>query len=93
MFNFISMLARRILVMSGIILSLSAIILSSAFSALALASTYPAVITKITDGDTVWVRTGAGRIKLRLLGIDTHENTTLTRLLGDILYIVRYVEF
>ena len=72
---------------SKFILTLSTIILSCpAFSALApaLASGDPAVITKITDGDTVWVRTGSRRIKLRLLGIDTPEEYYSKKMLKDV---------
>lgn len=32
-----------------------------------------ATLTKVSDGDTVWVLIGGRRVKLWLLGIDTHE--------------------
>jgi len=37
------------------------------------ADTYQTKITKITDGDTVWIQVNHKYIKLRLLGIDTPE--------------------
>ena len=48
-----------------------------------LNKTYPAVITKITDGDTVWVRMQGKRVKLRLLGIDTPEKYSSRKLYRD----------
>jgi micrococcal nuclease len=44
-----------------------------AFSISSFSATYKAVVTKITDGDTIWVKAKHKRIKLRLLGIDTPE--------------------
>jgi len=35
--------------------------------------TYQAVVLKVSDGDTVWVRIDHKEVKLRLLGIDTPE--------------------
>ena len=85
MFNFILRFTCRSLGACEIVFILSAIILSfPAFSALALASTYPAVITKITDGDTVWVRMYGSRVKLRLLGIDTPEEYYSKKMLKDV---------
>ena len=67
--------------MKKVLLSLLVLFLS-AYPA--LAATYPAVITKITDGDTVWVRTGYKRIKLRLLGIDTPEEYYSKKMVKDV---------
>ncbi len=33
----------------------------------------PFAVTKVVDGDTIWVRVGGDRVKLRLIGIDTPE--------------------
>ena len=67
------------------VVSLSVIILSfPAFPVSALVSGYPAVITKITDGDTVWVRTDGRRIKLRLPGINTPEKYYSKKMLKDV---------
>jgi endonuclease YncB( thermonuclease family) len=36
---------------------------------------FKGVISKVVDGDTIWVKSGAYRIKVRLLGIDSPEQT------------------
>jgi len=56
----------------------------SSISSVAFAATYQAVITKITDGDTVWVRMHGNRVKLRLLGIDTPEEYYSKKMLKDV---------
>jgi micrococcal nuclease len=33
----------------------------------------PFAVTKVVDGDTIWVRTGPTRVKVRLIGLDTPE--------------------
>lgn len=33
----------------------------------------PFPVTKVVDGDTIWVRIGGDRVKVRLIGIDTAE--------------------
>ena len=48
------------------------------------AGTYQATITKITDGDTVWVKMHHKRVKLRLLGIDTPEEYYSKKMLKDV---------
>jgi len=44
---------------------------------------YPAIVLKITDGDTVWVLMAGQRLKLRLLGIDTPEKFASRKLDRD----------
>jgi micrococcal nuclease len=44
-----------------------------AFSISSFSATYQAVVTKISDGDTVWVKINNKKVKLRFLGIDTPE--------------------
>ncbi len=56
----------------------------SSISSVAFAATYRATITKITDGDTVWVRMHGSRVKLRLLGIDTPEEYYSKKMLKDV---------
>ncbi len=36
-------------------------------------ATGPFPVTKIVDGDTIWIRQPTGKVKVRLLGIDTPE--------------------
>ena len=55
-----------------------------AFSVTSFAGTYQATITKITDGDTVWVKMHGKRVKLRLLGIDTPEEYPSRKMDKDI---------
>ena len=56
----------------------------SLFSLTSFAGTYQATITKITDGDTVWVKMHHKRVKLRLLGIDTPEEYYSKKMLKDV---------
>jgi micrococcal nuclease len=44
-----------------------------AFSLSSFSASYKGIITKISDGDTIWVKMNHKRVKLRLLGIDTPE--------------------
>ena len=54
------------------------------FSLTSFAGTHQATITKITDGDTVWVKMHHKRVKLRLLGIDTPEEYPSRKMDKDI---------
>ncbi len=68
------------LVLSIIFASIFSISFISTFAA-----TYRAIITKITDGDTVWVRMHGSRVKLRLLSaIDTPEKYYSKKMLKDV---------
>ncbi len=49
------------------------ILLFLSLATVSFASQHRAILTKITDGDTVWVRMDGNQVKLRLLGIDTPE--------------------
>ena len=53
-------------------------------STTSFSATYQATITKITDGDTVWVKMHGKRVKLRLLGIDTPEEYPSKKMDKDI---------
>ncbi len=53
-------------------------------SSMAFAATYQAVILKVSDGDTVWVKMHHKRVKLRLLGIDTPEEYYSKKMLKDV---------
>ena len=55
-----------------------------AFSLSSFSASYEAVITKISDGDTVWVKADHERVKLRLLGIDTPEEYPSRKMSRDI---------
>jgi len=72
--------------MSKFVLSIifASIFSISSISSVAFAATYHATITKITDGDTVWVRMHGSRVKLRLLGIDTPEEYYSKKMLKDV---------
>ncbi len=65
----------------GKVVAIAALLL---FSVSAYSATYPATITKITDGDTVWVRMHGSYVKLRLLGIDTPEEYYSKKMLKDV---------
>ena len=47
------------------------------------AKTFTAIIWKVSDGDTVWVKKGNKKIKLRLIGIDTPEKFSGYKLTRD----------
>jgi micrococcal nuclease len=55
-----------------------------AFSVSSFSATYQAVITKISDGDTVWVKMNHKKVKLRLLGIDTPEEYPSRKMSKDL---------
>ena len=63
-------------------LSILLLFLSLAF--VSFAGQYHAILTKITDGDTVWVIMGGNQIKLRLLGIDTPEEWPSRKMNKDV---------
>ena len=63
---------------------LAVITLIFVFSLTSFAGTYQATITKITDGDTIWVAMHGKRVKLRLLGIDTPEEYPSRKMDKDI---------
>ena len=65
------------------------ILLAIIISPSVFAATYQATITKITDGDTVWVRMHGSRVKLRLLGIDAPEEYYSKKILKDVRMCVR----
>lgn len=48
------------------------------------AGQFKATVTKITDGDTVWVKMHGKRVKLRLLGIDTPEEYHSKKMTKDL---------
>ncbi len=52
---------------------ISVIIILFCLPGLSFAGQFKATVLKITDGDTIWVKTQGKRVKLRLLGIDTPE--------------------
>ena len=64
------------------ILNLVVLVTFSSFTS--FADTYQAVILKISDGDTVWVKVHGKRVKLRLLGIDTPEEYPSRKMDKDI---------
>ena len=43
-----------------------------------------ATVTKISDGDTIWIKTSSGPEKLRLIGIDTPETFSSSKLDRDL---------
>ena len=52
------------------------------FPTISPAQTFYAVVTKVSDGDTIWVTTDDGeRIKIRIWGIDTPEKFNSRKLL------------
>ena len=63
---------------------LAVITLIFAFFLTSFASNYQAMVVKITDGDTVWVKMHGKRVKLRLLGIDTPEEYPSRKMDKDI---------
>lgn len=54
------------------------------FSLTSYAASYQAIVLKITDGDTVWVKIPHKRVKLRLLGIDTPEEYPSKKMNKDV---------
>ena len=65
-------------------LILNLVVFVTFFSFTSFAATYQAVILKISDGDTVWVKMHGKRVKLRLLGIDTPEEYPSRKMDKDI---------
>ncbi len=53
-------------------------------STVSFSATYQAVVLKISDGDTIWVKMHGKRVKLRLLGIDTPEEYPSRKMDKDI---------
>ena len=67
--------------MKKIVIALSLIYL---LPALCIAAEISATVLKISDGDTIWVKTDNGqKLKLRLLGIDTPEKFSGRKLERD----------
>lgn len=42
----------------------------------------PFPVTRVVDGDTIWIGTGSGNVKVRLIGIDTAETVDPSRPVG-----------
>ncbi len=71
-------------VMKKFILFVNSLFLLLIFSLPVYADTFSATVTKITDGDTIWVIAHGKKIKLRLLGIDTPEEYPSRKMSRDI---------
>ena len=42
----------------------------------------PFPVTRVVDGDTIWIGTGSGNVKVRLIGIDTAETVDPSQPVG-----------
>ena len=60
------------------------IIILLAFFLVSTAHAQKATVTKVSDGDTIWVKTPSGLEKLRLIGIDTPEKFSSSKLDRDL---------
>ena len=70
--------------MKKILLFANALLLFIIFDISVYADTISATVSKISDGDTIWVISQGKKIKLRLLGIDTPEKYPSKKMSKDI---------
>ena len=63
-----SLIVAIVVVLMGMVLAIPA----QAYPAMPPGVQGPLTVIKVVDGDTIWVDNG-GRMKIRMIGLDTHE--------------------